>query len=323
MNDLNHTNDTSDTTTTITTTNFAFGLHDLYEAFARGDLAEASALVRDDCVLHVPGIGANAGDYWGKAGFQRFMSNILAYGGGVFDLKVPVVSITGADAFTREVVTLNRSVDPQRMWTLRFAMHYRWKAGGLSEIWVVPEDQRLYDEYWSRPFVVTAPPRVKRSARTLDLDLRGATSPTNLAFLSHFYDLFWRGDMDALEDVVAPDVTVNITGRGELSGMYFGWDGYMRFRDKLVAMVGSKYKLEADAIVAGARDGWVKEYIRMDRAWDPAVRTSYVLMHFTIDDGRITSMDDFPLDTYTWERDFSFPSLIHVAEATGSIEASP
>jgi hypothetical protein len=45
----------------------------------------------------------------------------------------------------------------------------------------------------------------------------------------------------------------------------------------------------------------------MDRAWDPAVQTIFVLMHFEIRDGKITRMDDFPFDAYAWERFYTPP----------------
>lgn len=290
-------------------------MREFYVAFTSGDCETAAKLIREDFVLHVPGTGANAGEYWGRNGFRQFMANILAYNGGVFEMAVPVISINEEDVFTREIVTLNRHADPAKMWTLRFAMHYKWKAGGLSEAWVVPEDLRLYDEYWTLPI---AAPTLASGASVLTtagaptrIELHGASSPENLAALRRFYELFFRGEMADLESLIAKDVLVNITGRGDLSGIYRGWDGYLQFRHKLVAMIGSRYKLEIDAIAASERDGWVKEYIRMDRVWDSTVTRSHVLMHFDLDGGKIVALDDFPLDQYAWERTFSYPSHLH------------
>lgn len=62
------------------------------------------------------------------------------------------------------------------------------------------------------------------------------------------------------------------------------------------------------ALAASAHDVFAVEYIRMDRRWDPAVQTIYVLMHFEITDGKVTRMDDFPLDTYAWEGFYMPPS---------------
>ncbi|MFJ9760268.1 hypothetical protein [Streptomyces sp. NPDC101149] len=54
-----------------------------------------------------------------------------------------------------------------------------------------------------------------------------------------------------------------------MSGTYHGFDGFLQFRMNLLNMVAGKYKLEADASSASGEDAWVKEYIRMDRPWDP------------------------------------------------------
>jgi hypothetical protein len=52
----------------------------------------------------------------------------------------------------------------------------------------------------------------------------------------------------------------------------------------------------------------------MNRRWDPTVREIFVLMHFEVEGGRITRMDDFPLDTYAWER-------FYCPDATGDHDA--
>ena len=67
----------------------------LYEAFVAGDLEAAATFVATDFVMHVPGTGLNAGEYWGLSGFRKFMSNIARHNGGVFDMDVPVFSVTG------------------------------------------------------------------------------------------------------------------------------------------------------------------------------------------------------------------------------------
>ena len=45
----------------------------------------------------------------------------------------------------------------------------------------------------------------------------------------------------------------------------------------------------------------------MNRATDPTVQTIAVIMHFEIRDGKIAGMDDFPVESYVWERFFSAP----------------
>jgi hypothetical protein len=105
--------------------------------------------------------------------------------------------------------------------------------------------------------------------------------------------------------VVAPDVVVNIVGRSALSGEYRGWEGYVAFRKRLMSIAGSKYKLDVIALAAGAQDAFALEHIRMNRTWDSTVRDIYVLMHFALNQGVVTRMDDFPVDTYAWESFYS------------------
>jgi ketosteroid isomerase-like protein len=290
-------------------------VQNFYAALRARDVTAAAELVYPDFVAHVPGSGINAGDYWSIDGFKTLMANVFAYNGGHFDLSVPAISVKGPDVFTREVIKLNRKDDPERIWTLPVSMHYKIKAGKISEMWVLPEDQRLYDEYWrgstttssakSAPLVA---PERPRWSQTTEVNIDGASSPHNLALLSELYDRFFRGDSDVMRDMISEDVVVNIVGRSAMSGVYHGWDGFMQFRQNLMSMVDEKYKLEIDSIAASERDGWVKEYIRMDRPWDPMFATIYVVMHFEFSDGKVTRIDDFPVDTYAWEEFYTPPA---------------
>ena len=109
-------------------------ISDLYEAFVGGDIEAAARFVSPDFVMHVPGTGRNAGEYWGVNGFRRFMSNIARHNGGVFDMDVPVFSVSGEHAFTREIIQINRAYDPDRIWTLRISNWMKMRAGRLSEL---------------------------------------------------------------------------------------------------------------------------------------------------------------------------------------------
>jgi ketosteroid isomerase-like protein len=277
---------------------------DLYDAFAAGDADAAARLIAPDYVLHVPGRGANAGEYWGVDGFRRFMSNIAAQNGGVFAMEVPTLAVAGEHAFTREVIRMNRADDPGRVFTLRIANWLKLRGGRLSESWVIPEDQRAYDEYWSQSAHTSSRGTVRHTGRHPRglLDVEHAVSPENRCLLQAMYERFWRGDADGMREVIADDVVVNIVGRSAMSGVYDGWDGYIQFRERLMGMAGPKYKLDVTALAASERSVFAVEYIRMNRRWDPAVREIFVLMHFEVEGGRITRMDDFPLDTYAWER---------------------
>jgi ketosteroid isomerase-like protein len=49
-------------------------ISDLYEAFVGGDIEAAARFVSPDFVMHVPGTGRNAGEYWGVNGFRQFFA---------------------------------------------------------------------------------------------------------------------------------------------------------------------------------------------------------------------------------------------------------
>jgi ketosteroid isomerase-like protein len=284
-------------------------LSDLYDAFVTGDSDAVAPFVAPDFILHVPGRGWNAGEYWGLEGLKRFMGNIARQNGGLFDMKVPVFSVTGDHAFTREVIRINRRADPDREFILRITNQFKLRNGKLSESWVIPEDQRVYDDYYSvaNEARVSAPPRSALHRRPV-VDVQDAVSPENAQLLYKMYDYFWRGDLNGMRRTIAEDVFVDITNRSAMSGEYHGWDGYMKFRDKLMAMAGTKYKLDVVALAASAKDAWATEYIRMNRRWDSAVQMIYVVMHFEIADGKITRLDDFPVDPYAWEQFYTPPS---------------
>jgi ketosteroid isomerase-like protein len=280
----------------------------LYDAFAAGDVETAAAFVADDYILHVPGRSNNAGDYWGPEGLRTFMSNVLGYNGGLFDIAVSTFAVSGNDAFTREVIRINNQFDPDREFILKITNQFKIRDGKLVESWVVPENQYVYDDYYSHMPAGGYPPQNQRgraqnrgaySESLLDLERATATEATQL--LAEMYTRFWRGDGDGMRAVIADDVIVDITHNSAMSGVYHGWDGYMAFRDKLMAMAGDKYKLEVSALAGNDTDVFATEHIRMNRAWDPTVGTLDVVMHFEIHDGKITRMDDFPVDPFAWE----------------------
>src|SRR5688500_15206273 len=221
-------------------------ISDLYEAFVGGDIEAAARFVSSEFVMHVPGAGRNAGEYWGVNGLRQFMSNIARHNGGVFDMEVPVFSVSGEHAFTREVIQINRAYDPDRIWTLRISNWMKMRAGRLSELWVIPEAQREYDDYWTPPgnTIAESPVSVRHRAKARLLQRDRATSPANHQLLASMYDAFWRGDAAAMRQVIADNVVVNIAGKSAMSDVYEGWDGYMTFRERLIAMMGDKYKLD-------------------------------------------------------------------------------
>ncbi|AHG93228.1 protein of unknown function DUF1486 (plasmid) [Gemmatirosa kalamazoonensis] len=274
-----------------------------YEAYAARDVDAAAQLAAPDFVLHVPGRGVLAGEHWGTDGFRRYLSIIQAHSGAVFDFRVTAIAVNGEHVFTREVLELTRAGEPDSRFVLRISNWFKLRGSLLSEAWVIPEHQRAYDAYWSSAKSASGAAAMSTPReRYGGVDLERAASTKPRALLERMYDRFWRGDAAAMRETVDDDVVVNIVGESAMSGVYRGWDGYMEFRRRLMSMAASKYKLDVVALAAGGRDVFAVEYIRMNRSWDPTLQEIYVLMHFEVDDGRVTRMDDFPFDTYAWEQ---------------------
>lgn len=90
--------------------------------------------------------------------------------------------------------------------------------------------------------------------------------------------------------------------------IYKGWHGYETFREKLIANVaGDKYKLEWGGYAASKNDVFVKEYIRMNTSWDKEVKSSFVILHFTMKEGKIAKIEDTPVDSIKYDSSFTKP----------------
>lgn len=276
-----------------------------YAAFMAADADATTALVTHDFVMHVPGNGLNAGEYWGRDGLRQFMANIKQYNGGVFSMKVDALAAGPGSAFTREVVVINRKQDPDKLWPLRFLMEYRIKNGLVSEAWTIPEDQYAYDAYWtpgSKPEGAALADRVPTSAPP---QFDGVKARANESMIRAFYRDFWLGNLDGMRTHVSPDMVFHVPGRSHLAGEYHGWEGYLAFRDELLKLAGDRYKLEIETLATSSSDVFVKEYVRMNRKWDGEVRTVYVILHFRIENGRIMRINDIPVDAYEYEAFFT------------------
>ncbi|GGB69445.1 nuclear transport factor 2 family protein [Fictibacillus barbaricus] len=287
-------------------------MQDFYAAFSKGDVEGASKFLTPDFIMHVPGRGKNAGEYWGVEGFQKFYKNILNYNGGKFSMQVPVLSINKDVVFTREAVQINRKHDPNNLFNLRFFMEYRIKNGKVSEAWTIPEDLYLYDAYWTPSSKAPNQARIKKpqggAQGISDRVVNNASSKTNRDLVLNFYNTFWQGDLEGLKKYFAKDFIFYVPGKSNLAGSYKGFDGYLQFRDKLMKIAGGRYKLEIDSIAASKNDVFVREYIRMNRKWDPVPRVvPPVILHFEIRNGKITRVNDIPVNLYEYETFFTSP----------------
>lgn len=281
---------------------------DFYAAFARGNAEEILQYVTDDFIMHVPGKGLNAGEYWGKDGFKKFLGNISSYGGGKFSVSVPAVAVNDNVIYTREEITMNRKDDPSKIWTLRFIMEYKVKDDHISEAWTIPMDPDVYDAFWTPGAAFKAPAVIEHSVVEINTDQSEEKIVENYDIVKQFYHFFWNNDLNSMSKLAAPNFIFTVPGNSFLAGTYRNWTGYEDFRSRLISNVaGDKYKLEWDSIAVSEKEVFVKEYIRMNRSWDSQVQTSYVILHFIIKDGKITQVNDVPVDSIAYDNFFTKP----------------
>jgi ketosteroid isomerase-like protein len=291
-------------------------IQEFYSAFIRGDIQAASKFITNDFIMHVPGKGQNAGEYWGVEGFKQFVSNILAYNGGKFSMEVPQLAVGEDTAFTREIVKFNRKHDPERMFEQRFMMKYSIKNGKISEAWTIPEDLYSYDEYWTPPGKSASPSvQVKKNVDQSEeapqgiSSTKGTYSKQKAQLVQDFYNKFWNGDMEGMKAMLHKDFEFYVPGKSGLADTYKGWEGYLKFRSKLMELAGTKYKLEIESMAASDNEAFVQEYIRMDRKWDSTPQVvPPVILHFVFKDGKVARINDIPVDLYAYETFFTPPA---------------
>ena len=117
-----------------------------YERFAKGDVPGALALFDDSIVFHVPGASQLGGDHAGKAAVGAVMRKFREISGGTFKLQ-PTQVLTN-DSYgavvTKASATRNgRTIaeQPVQLWS--------FQDGEPVELWLYPQDQRAFDEFWS------------------------------------------------------------------------------------------------------------------------------------------------------------------------------
>jgi len=301
-------------------------IQDFYGAFLRGDMETVTKLTSGDFIMHVPGKGLNAGEYWGTEGLKKFATNIMTYNGGVFNMQVPTLAVSGNTAFTQEIIKLNRKQDPDRMFELHFTMQYNIKDGKVSEAWTIPDDLNAYDTYWTPTSGEAAPTSAPEStsaanpasasddangtsAAQLGPSTKGAVSKDNYDLIKGLYNNFWEGDLQAVKEKFSDDLELTVAGENPIAGTYHGWDGFVKFRSNLMNLAGNKYKLEIDTLAASKTDVFVREYIRMDRKWDSTPRVvPAVIMHFKIKDDKIVKIQDVAVDQAAYDEFFTPPT---------------
>lgn len=116
-----------------------------YEAFANKD-ADAMREVLSDATWHIPGDGILAGSYRGADEILGLFTNAREATGGtiaftVHDVIGDAKHVVGLDRVTG--TRGDRTIDMNRVVIAHAS------DGKIHEIWLVPEDQYGFDEFWS------------------------------------------------------------------------------------------------------------------------------------------------------------------------------
>lgn len=117
----------------------------LYEAFAKKDTDVLRELL-GECVWHIPGEGILAGTYTGADEILGLFARGAEETGGTLTLEIHDVLGDNDHAIGLDRVTArrgDRTIDMNRV-TIAHG-----RDGKLTEVWLVPEDQYAFDEFWS------------------------------------------------------------------------------------------------------------------------------------------------------------------------------
>lgn len=120
-------------------------VRDVYEAQSRGDMDAYLGFLTDDFVLHIPGRSRIAGDYRGKDEVRRHFREVAELTGGTFRTNVHDV-VAGAD----HAVGLIEASGERGGKTADLPRVHLWHVPGakLSELWLHPTDQYVFDDFW-------------------------------------------------------------------------------------------------------------------------------------------------------------------------------
>jgi 2'-5' RNA ligase len=115
-------------------------------AYALGDLTGVSDLLCDDVVWHVPGDSAIAGEHRGHQAVLDYLALRRSMTDATFR-----VAVHGVAMIDRRVVQLagGTAVRDGRELTWETVGVFSVRDGRIAECWLVPFDQRAFDEIWA------------------------------------------------------------------------------------------------------------------------------------------------------------------------------
>lgn len=116
----------------------------------------------------------------------------------------------------------------------------------------------------------------------------------NVAVVRAAYAAFARGDLGALDVLIAPDVSWHVPGRGPLAGDHVGREAVYRLFAELAARTGSSLRHELHAVLADGDHAVALVDERAERRGRALALRVVHVMHLR--DGTITEFWEAPVD---------------------------
>jgi uncharacterized protein len=120
-------------------------LREVYEAQSRGDLDAYLEFLADDFVLHIPGRSRIAGDYRAKDAVRSHFREIAELTGGTF--RTNVHDVVAGDDHAVGLIEASGERGGKRADLPRVHL-WHVRKGKLSELWLHPTDQYVFDDFW-------------------------------------------------------------------------------------------------------------------------------------------------------------------------------
>ena len=117
----------------------------LYDAFERGD-ADALRELLADCTWHTPGESLIAGAFSGADEIVSRFGRLREMTDGTLAFHVHEILGDGEHVVGLDRVTARRG---ERTLDMNRVVIAHAHDGKLTEVWLVPEDQYAFDEFWS------------------------------------------------------------------------------------------------------------------------------------------------------------------------------
>ncbi|MDQ3725856.1 MAG: nuclear transport factor 2 family protein [Actinomycetota bacterium] len=121
-------------------------LRRLFDAFAAGDRETVVAGFAEDVVWRTPGSSELAGEYVGRDAVLAQLGRSHQLTEGTY--RIEVEEIMSGDRHATVLYRGTGSRNDRRL-DLRHLALYEIAEGAIRNVWVVPLDQRAFDEFWA------------------------------------------------------------------------------------------------------------------------------------------------------------------------------